>query len=120
LVIKRFMCRTFQFVQSSRGEWVISCSDEHLANVVPAASALDREAAITALKTVGDQLGLDTIAMAEGICDVANFRMALAIPTLVPLAEDDPRRVLRSQQLREHGFVQRHRTTRWIHQLRPI
>jgi hypothetical protein len=87
--------------------------------------ALDREAAITALKTVGDQLGLDPIAMAEGICDVANSQMAQAVRTttisLCPslLTEDDPRRVLHSQQLREHGFVQRHRTTRWIHHLRP-
>jgi N-methylhydantoinase A len=65
--------------------------------------ALDREAAITALKTVGDQLGLDPIAMAEGICDVANSQMAQAIRTttisLRPslLAGDDPLRVLHSQ-----------------------
>ncbi|BAS14877.1 uncharacterized protein MJ0964 [Arthrobacter sp. Hiyo8] len=44
--------------------------------------SLDREAAIAALKTVGDRLGLDPIAMAEGICDVANSQMAQAIRTI--------------------------------------
>jgi N-methylhydantoinase A len=53
--------------------------------------ALDREAAITALKTVGDQLGLDPIAMAEGICDVANSQMAQAIRTITISRGIEPR-----------------------------
>jgi N-methylhydantoinase A len=52
---------------------------------------LDREAAITALKTVGDQLGLDPIAMAEGICDVANSQMAQAIRTITISRGIEPR-----------------------------
>jgi N-methylhydantoinase A len=54
-------------------------------------AALDREAAITALKTVGDQLGLDPIAMAEGICDVANSQMAQAIRTITISRGIEPR-----------------------------
>ncbi|WP_245413065.1 hydantoinase/oxoprolinase family protein [Arthrobacter celericrescens] len=53
--------------------------------------ALNREAAITALKTVGDQLGLDPIAMAEGICDVANSQMAQAIRTITISRGIEPR-----------------------------
>lgn len=53
--------------------------------------ALDREAAIQALKTVGDQLGLDPIAMAEGICDVANSQMAQAIRTITISRGIEPR-----------------------------
>ncbi|MDR6636942.1 hydantoinase/oxoprolinase family protein [Paenarthrobacter nitroguajacolicus] len=53
--------------------------------------ALDREAAITALKTVGDQLGLDPVAMAEGICDVANSQMAQAIRTITISRGIEPR-----------------------------
>jgi hypothetical protein len=41
-VMKRFMCRTFQFVQSSRGKWAISCRDELLANAVQGAVLLWR------------------------------------------------------------------------------
>jgi N-methylhydantoinase A len=53
--------------------------------------SLDRDAAITALKTVGDKLGLDPIAMAEGICNVANSQMAQAIRTITISRGIEPR-----------------------------
>jgi len=53
--------------------------------------ALDRAAAVTAIRTVGDQLGLDTVAMAEGICDVANSQMAQAIRTITIARGIEPR-----------------------------
>ncbi|NVM96195.1 hydantoinase/oxoprolinase family protein [Arthrobacter wenxiniae] len=53
--------------------------------------SLDRSAALQALRTVGDQLGLDPIAMAEGICDVANSQMAQAIRTITISRGIEPR-----------------------------
>jgi N-methylhydantoinase A len=53
--------------------------------------ALDRKAAIDALATVGDQLGLNPIEMAEGICDVANSQMAQAIRTITISRGIEPR-----------------------------
>jgi len=53
--------------------------------------SLDRDAALQALRTVGDQLGLDAIAMAEGICDVANSQMAQAIRTITISRGIEPR-----------------------------
>lgn len=53
--------------------------------------ALHRDAAVTALATVGDQLGLDAIEMAEGICDVANSQMAQAIRTITISRGIEPR-----------------------------
>ncbi|GAA2798319.1 hydantoinase/oxoprolinase family protein [Saccharopolyspora taberi] len=44
--------------------------------------SLDVEAARRALSTVGDDLGLEPLELAEGICDVANAKMAQAIRTL--------------------------------------
>lgn len=52
---------------------------------------LDREASVTALKTVGDPLGLDEIAIAEGICNVANAQMAQAIRTITISRGIEPR-----------------------------
>ena len=52
---------------------------------------LDRQAARTAIATIGDQLGLDPIAMAEGICDVANSQMAQAIRTITISRGIEPR-----------------------------
>ncbi|GAA4865139.1 hydantoinase/oxoprolinase family protein [Saccharopolyspora rosea] len=43
---------------------------------------LDVDAARRALSTVGDELGLDPVELAEGVCDVANAKMAQAIRTL--------------------------------------
>lgn len=53
--------------------------------------ALDREAALAAISSVGEQLGLDPIAMAEGICDVANSQMAQAIRTITISRGIEPR-----------------------------
>ena len=53
--------------------------------------SLDRDAATTALKTVGDKFGLDPIAMAEGICNVANSQMAQAIRTITISRGIEPR-----------------------------
>ena len=52
---------------------------------------LDKSAAVKAINTVGDQLGLDTIEMAEGICDVANSQMAQAIRTITISRGIEPR-----------------------------
>jgi len=43
---------------------------------------LDVPAAEHAMTSLGDELGLDGVALAEGICDVANAKMAQAIRTL--------------------------------------
>ncbi|MCW2132348.1 hydantoinase/oxoprolinase family protein [Arthrobacter sp. VKM Ac-2550] len=53
--------------------------------------ALDKQAAVNALKTVGDQLSLDPLEMAEGICDVANSQMAQAIRTITISRGIEPR-----------------------------
>jgi N-methylhydantoinase A len=52
---------------------------------------LDRDAAVAALRTVGDPLGLDEIAIAEGICNVANAQMAQAIRTITISRGIEPR-----------------------------
>lgn len=52
---------------------------------------LDRDAAVAALKTVGDPLGLDEIEIAEGICNVANAQMAQAIRTITISRGIEPR-----------------------------
>jgi len=52
---------------------------------------LDRDAAATALRTVGDPLGLDEMQMAEGICNVANAQMAQAIRTITISRGIEPR-----------------------------
>lgn len=53
--------------------------------------SLDRDAAVEAVRSVGDKLGLDPIAMAEGICDVANSQMAQAIRTITISRGIEPR-----------------------------
>lgn len=55
------------------------------------AFALDRAAALNSMSTVGDQLALDPIEMAEGICDVANSQMAQAIRTITISRGIEPR-----------------------------
>ncbi|RZT60908.1 N-methylhydantoinase A [Microcella alkaliphila] len=55
------------------------------------AMTLDREAAVAALKSVGEPLGLDEIAIAEGICNVANAQMAQAIRTITISRGIEPR-----------------------------
>lgn len=52
---------------------------------------LDRGAAETALRSVGDQLGLGLVEIAEGICDVANSQMAQAIRTITISRGIEPR-----------------------------
>lgn len=52
---------------------------------------LDREAAVAAVKTVADQIGLSVQETAEGICDIANAKMADAIRTLTVKRGIDPR-----------------------------
>ncbi|MEZ7124044.1 hydantoinase/oxoprolinase family protein [Nonomuraea sp. AD125B] len=52
---------------------------------------LDTEAARRALDTVGQGLGLDTLAIAEGVCDVANAKMAQAIRTITVSRGIEPR-----------------------------
>jgi N-methylhydantoinase A len=52
---------------------------------------LDRELAEKAVADLGQQLGLDPIAMAEGICDVANAKMAQAIRTITVSRGIEPR-----------------------------
>ncbi|MBI0579487.1 hydantoinase/oxoprolinase family protein [Neobacillus cucumis] len=52
---------------------------------------LDREAAIAAVKTVADRIGLSVQETAEGICDIANAKMADAIRTLTVKRGIDPR-----------------------------
>ena len=53
--------------------------------------ALDKSAALESMKTVGDQLALDPIEIAEGICDVANSQMAQAIRTITISRGIEPR-----------------------------
>lgn len=53
--------------------------------------ALDRNATIEAIRSIGDELGLDPVAMAEGICDVANSQMAQAIRTITISRGIEPR-----------------------------
>jgi N-methylhydantoinase A len=52
---------------------------------------LDREAADLAMKTLGDELGLDALETAEGVLAVANSMMANAIRTLTLRRGIDPR-----------------------------
>jgi N-methylhydantoinase A len=53
--------------------------------------SLDAEAARTAIATLGDELGIDAVELAEGICDVANAKMAQAIRTLTVEKGIEPR-----------------------------
>ncbi len=53
---------------------------------------LDRQAAIEAVKTVADRVGLSVQETAEGICDIANAKMADAIRTLTVKRGIDPRK----------------------------
>ncbi|WP_109472002.1 hydantoinase/oxoprolinase family protein [Ornithinimicrobium cavernae] len=52
---------------------------------------LDVEAARTAVGALGEQLGLSVEEMAEGICDVANAKMAQAIRTITVARGIEPR-----------------------------
>lgn len=52
---------------------------------------LDVEAARRAVGALGDKLGLSVEAMAEGICDVANAKMAQAIRTITVARGIEPR-----------------------------
>ncbi|MEV1174947.1 hydantoinase/oxoprolinase family protein [Nonomuraea sp. NPDC049784] len=52
---------------------------------------LDVEAAGTAIATLADELDLDPLLLAEGICDVANAKMAQAIRTLTVEHGIEPR-----------------------------
>ncbi|MBA2596966.1 MAG: hydantoinase/oxoprolinase family protein [Chloroflexia bacterium] len=67
-----------------------------LGRVDPAAFAggrmtLDREAAERAVGTLATELGLGAVALAEGICDVINAKMAQAIRTLTVEKGIEPR-----------------------------
>ncbi|MFN8660560.1 MAG: hydantoinase/oxoprolinase family protein [Thermomicrobiales bacterium] len=67
-----------------------------LGRVDPAAFAggrmtLDREAAERAVATLAEELGLTTVELAEGICDVINAKMAQAIRTLTVEKGIEPR-----------------------------
>ncbi|MBO0872011.1 MAG: hydantoinase/oxoprolinase family protein [Pseudonocardia sp.] len=53
--------------------------------------ALDTELAAQAVEKLGTRFGLDTHAMAEGICDVANATMAQAIRTITVSRGIEPR-----------------------------
>ncbi|GAA4673591.1 hydantoinase/oxoprolinase family protein [Streptomyces chumphonensis] len=53
---------------------------------------LDTRAATAALARLGGTLGLGTRAMAEGVCDVANAKMAQAIRTITVSRGIEPRR----------------------------
>ncbi|WP_432518986.1 hydantoinase/oxoprolinase family protein [Kineococcus sp. SYSU DK006] len=53
--------------------------------------SLDVQAARTAVATVAEPLGLSVEAMAEGICDVANAKMAQAIRTITVARGIEPR-----------------------------
>jgi N-methylhydantoinase A len=53
--------------------------------------SLDIEAARTAVQTLGDELGIGAEELAEGICDVANAKMAQAIRTLTVEKGIEPR-----------------------------
>ncbi|MDM5196736.1 hydantoinase/oxoprolinase family protein [Fictibacillus enclensis] len=52
---------------------------------------LDKEAAYKAVKAIADRLGLGVLETAEGICDIANAKMADAIRTLTVSKGIDPR-----------------------------
>ncbi|MBW4718839.1 hydantoinase/oxoprolinase family protein [Saccharothrix obliqua] len=52
---------------------------------------LDVQAAERAVAGLGERLGLGTVAMAEGICDVANAKMAQAIRTITVSRGIEPR-----------------------------
>lgn len=52
---------------------------------------LDRDAAHAALESVGGELGLSIVEMAEGICNVANSQMAQAIRTITISRGIEPR-----------------------------
>lgn len=52
---------------------------------------LDAGAAATAVGALGERFGLDVVAMAEGICDVANSKMAQAIRTITVSRGIEPR-----------------------------
>jgi N-methylhydantoinase A len=52
---------------------------------------LDTERAVTAVSGLADEFGLDVVAMAEGICDVANSKMAQAIRTITVSRGIEPR-----------------------------
>ncbi|MFI6926956.1 hydantoinase/oxoprolinase family protein [Nonomuraea spiralis] len=52
---------------------------------------LDEEAAGTAVVTLAEELGLDPLRLAEGVCDVANAKMAQAIRTLTVEHGVEPR-----------------------------
>ena len=52
---------------------------------------LDVDAAERALAALGDELGLGTVELAEGICDVINAKMAQAIRTLTVEKGIEPR-----------------------------
>ncbi|WP_026695654.1 hydantoinase/oxoprolinase family protein [Peribacillus kribbensis] len=52
---------------------------------------LDKDAAFKAVKEIADRLGLGVLETAEGICDIANAKMADAIRTLTVSKGIDPR-----------------------------
>jgi N-methylhydantoinase A len=52
---------------------------------------LDRDLALKAVTGLGEQFGLDPITMAEGICDIANAKMAQAIRTITVARGIEPR-----------------------------
>ncbi|NUP00622.1 MAG: hydantoinase/oxoprolinase family protein [Nonomuraea sp.] len=52
---------------------------------------LDEEAAGAAVATLAEELGLDPLRLAEGVCDVANAKMAQAIRTLTVEHGVEPR-----------------------------
>jgi N-methylhydantoinase A len=52
---------------------------------------LDRAAAVAVVEALGKDLGMDALAMAEGICDVANSKMAQAIRTITVSRGIEPR-----------------------------
>ncbi|WP_291037233.1 hydantoinase/oxoprolinase family protein [Herbiconiux sp.] len=52
---------------------------------------LDRDAAVSALESVGAKLGFGVVEMAEGICNVANSQMAQAIRTITISRGIEPR-----------------------------
>ena len=63
---------------------------------------LDVDAAEQALARLGDELGLSTIELAEGVCDVINAKMAQAIRTLTVEKGNRAAR-LRARRLRWRG-----------------
>jgi N-methylhydantoinase A len=61
------------------------------ANFAGGAMALDRDRAAVAVRTIGDKFGLSTEAMAQGILDIINAKMADAIRTITIRRGIDPR-----------------------------